>query len=82
MASKKAEAIKRAKAKAAEEARWKRLELLVLALAEKAGIDVEAVLSDLEGKPIVAAAKELPKEVPAVKKTARKRKTPTKKDEG
>lgn len=49
MASKKALAIKEAKLEAQRQARWTRLELLILAIAEKAGIDVDAVLESVEG---------------------------------
>jgi hypothetical protein len=48
MASKKALAIQQAKQDAEVLARWERLENLVLALAEKAGIDVDAVLSTIQ----------------------------------
>ncbi len=50
MASKKAQAIKLAKEKAKQEARWKRMELLILAIAQELGIDPEAVLATVEGR--------------------------------
>lgn len=82
MASKKAEAIKQAKLEAEKQARWDRLELLVLAIAEKAGIDVNAVLESLEGskkeKPQPVIPKE-PEPEPQEPEVAQKAKSPKKK---
>jgi hypothetical protein len=48
MASKRALAKKRELERKEDARRWKRLERLVLALAEKAGIDVDAVLESID----------------------------------
>lgn len=62
MASRKAEAIKKAKLEAEQKARWDRLEQLVLAIAEAAGIDVDAVLMSVGGE-IKEVVEEEPSEI-------------------
>lgn len=76
MASRKSIAMKEEAARLEQATRWERLELLVLALAEKAGIDVEEVLRSVSAQadePAEVQEEEQPAEEPAPKKRSSKK---------